>query len=217
MVTRVTARSARAIAAGRTLARVGGLAAFVAVCAMTLGACGDTLQNEPIGSASFESVMVNSRFPVYWAGVSFRGLEASNVREDPGGAVTVDYGNCLVGGQYTCVTPLQIVTSPDNSFVPGAGPGSSTVALRGLQAFASQGGQTLQVATGPVVVSVYAHTAALARAAMQAMAPLNQPGASEAPLAPASADTGIDRLPLRSQVPPGQLLPGSPSRAGPAS
>ena len=180
-------------------------------CALALSACGDTLQEQPIGASPFESVIVNSRFPVYWLGQGFQGLEATNVREDPGGAVTIDYGNCLVGGQYTCVTPLAIVTSPDNSFVPGGGE-ASTIAVRGIGAIAARGGATLTIATGPVVVSIYARSPSLARDAAQTMVPLNEPGRPEAPLSPAFADTGVDRVPLRSEVPPGQSVPRLPGQ-----
>jgi hypothetical protein len=183
--------------------------AALLVCALALCSCGDTLQNTPLGASPFESVIVNSRFPVYWLGLRFDGLQASNVREDPGGAVTIDYGNCLIGGQYTCVTPLTIVTSPDNSFVPGAG--AHRLLVRGLAATAVHGEATLAIRIGPVVVSVYARSASLARDAARTMGPLNEPGIPEAPLPPATADTGFDRLPLRSQVPHGQgvaHLPG---------
>ncbi len=182
-------------------------------CALLLSACGDTLQDEPIGAAPFEDVLVNSRFPVYWLGLRFDGLETSSVREDPGGAVTIDYGNCLVGGQYTCVTPLQVVTSPDNSFVPSDGAGAQAIAIRGLRAVSSQDGATLTLATGPVVVSIYGRGssqstgATLAWDAAQTMTPVNEPGLSQAPLPPPSANTGFDRLPLRSQLPPGQAVP----------
>jgi hypothetical protein len=177
------------------------------LCALVLSACANTVQDEPIGAAPFESVLVNSRFPVYWLGLRFERLEASSVREDPSGAVTIDYGDCVVGGQYTCVPTLQVVTSPDNSFIPGEGAASRVVPVRGAKALSIRGGQTLAVATGPVVVSVYAKTPALALAAMQTMTTLNLPGASGAPLAPPLADTGFDRLALRSQVPAGQSVP----------
>lgn len=185
-----------------------GVLSIVAVigCALVLGACGDTVQDQPIGAAPFEDVIVNSHVPVYWVGLHFHGLAATNVREDPGGAVTVDYGDCVIGGQYTCVTPLQIVTSPDNSFIPSA-PAKRPVTVRGLPAVMSPGGTTMSLATGPVVVSIYAQNAAVASAAAQAMAPLNEPGSSGAPLPAAIADTGFDRVPLHSQVPQGQSVP----------
>ena len=198
----------------RRLAPTAALPAIAAAisCALALSACGDTLQEQPIGASPFESVIVNSRFPVYWLGRGFQGLEATNVREDPGGAVTIDYGSCLIGGQYTCVTPLAIVTSPDNSFVPGGVGEASTIAVRGIGAIVAQGGATLTIATGPVVVSIYARSPSLARDAAQTMVPFNEPGRPDAPLPPAFADTGVDRVPLHSQVPPGQSVPRVPSR-----
>jgi hypothetical protein len=175
--------------------------------ALALGSCGDTLQDQPIGAAPLESVIVKSRFPVYWLGLSFSGLAITGVTIDPGSAVTISYGDCLVGGQYTCVAPLSIVTSPDNSFLPGGAASSSQIALRGVRASATHGGTALAIGTGGVVVSIYAHRPALALAAVRAMAPLNQAGSPEAPLPRPLPDTGFDRLPLPSQVPPGTSLP----------
>ena len=43
----------------------------------------------------------------------------------------MQYGNCLQGGQGVCVSPLKIVTSPDNSFLPGAPGAGRTTQVRG--------------------------------------------------------------------------------------
>lgn len=171
--------------------------------AALLAGCGDTLQDQPIGPAPFESVMVKSRFPVYWVGLRFSGLHATSVSTDPGGAVTIQYGDCLVGGQYTCVTPLEIVTSPDNSFLPGGSAASEPLTLRGVQAVSRQQGSAIALRTGGVVVSVYARHAALAHAAAQTMTPLNQAAQPGAPLPKPLPDTGFDRVPLTGQMPAG--------------
>ena len=42
-----------------------------------------------------------------------------SARTTPAARSRVQYGDCLQGGQGTCVPPLRIVTSPDNSFLPG--------------------------------------------------------------------------------------------------
>ena len=63
------------------------------------------------------------------------------------------------------------------------------------------------MATGAVVVSVYAERPALAREAATMMAPVNQLGAPLAPLPAAVPDTGFDRVPLPDQVPAGVSVP----------
>jgi hypothetical protein len=177
------------------------------LCCLALGACGDTLQDQPIGPAPLESVLVDSRFPVYWLGQQFDGMRITAVLIDPGGAVTLRYGDCLVGGQFTCVTPLSLVTSPDNGFVPGAGAANRTRLVRGAQALSTQGGRLLALRTGSVVVSVHAQRAPLALRAARLMAPLNKVGLPLQPLPAAAPDTGFDRLPLPSQLPPGTPIP----------
>jgi hypothetical protein len=183
------------------------LCAALVLCAATLDSCGDTLQDQPIGPAPLETVIVNSRFPVYWLGLQFRGMQITNVTIDPSGAVTIRYGDCVIGGQYTCVTPVSIVSSPDNSFIPGATAAARSMPLRGAIASLIQGGATLAIPTGGVVVSVYARNPELARAAATMMAPLNKLGLPQTLLPVAMPDTGFDRIPLSSEVPPGVSVP----------
>jgi hypothetical protein len=193
---------------GRHLIRLSISAGAFVACALALGACGtDTLQDQPIGAAPLESVMVKSHFPVYWLGLAFRGMRITTVSIDPGEAVTIRYGDCVLGGQYTCVTPVSIVSSPDNSFVPGAGATTATLSLRGATARLAQGGATLAIPTGTVIVSVYARDARLARQAASTMTPLNEAGLPQAPLPAALPDTGFDRIPLPGQVPSGVSVP----------
>ncbi|HEX4838736.1 MAG TPA: hypothetical protein VFV03_09470 [Solirubrobacteraceae bacterium] len=188
------------------------LLASLALCILALSACGDTLQDQPIGPAPLETVIVKSRFPVYWLGMSFHGMRITGVTIDPGGAVTIRYGDCLIGGQYTCVAPLSIVSSPDNSFVPG-GPGSTrSPRLRGASASSASDGAALAIPTGGVVVSVYARHPALAAAAAAIMAPVNKVGLPQEPLPAAVPDTGFDRVPLPSEIPPGASIPSTPGR-----
>jgi hypothetical protein len=181
-------------------------------CALALSCCGDTLQDKPIGPSALEKVIVKSRFPVYWLGTSFAGMSISSVIVDPGEAVTIRYGNCIVGGQYTCVTPLSIVTSPDNSFVPGGDAPGHALSIRGVRVRASQGARTLAIPTGAVVVSVYADRSALAGSAAYMMAPLNKVGLPLAPLPAALPNTGFDLLPLPGQVPAGVSIPRASSQ-----
>jgi hypothetical protein len=187
------------------------LAGVLAVCALALGSCGNTLQDEPIGPKPLETVMVESRFPVYWVGLKFDGIPISGVSTDPSDAVTIRYGDCVHGGQYTCVTPISIVTSPDNSFVPGGAASSPAPPTRGAKVSSARGGEVLAVATGVVVVSVYADRPSLAREALRMMAPVNEVGGPLESLPAALPDTGFDKVPLPSQVPPGVSVPQRPA------
>jgi len=151
--------------------------------------------------------MVKSHFPVYWLGLDFQNMQITSVSIDPGEAVTIRYGDCVLGGQYTCVTPVAIVSSPDNSFVPGRAAATRTASLRGVTASLARGGATLAIPTGPVVVSVYARNPVLARQAAGTMTPFNEIGLPQAPLPVALPDTGFDRVPLPGQVPAGVRVP----------
>ncbi len=178
-------------------------AAVLAVpCALCLGACGNTLQDQPIPHNSLESMLL-APYPVYWLGGAFHGLQITEASHDPGGAFTVQYGNCLEGGQSTCVPPLKVITSPDNGFVPGEG--SSTprtqTTVRGVRGYIAAGGQAISIPTGGVILDIYAHTPALALAAAQTAVPINSPGAPGGPLAGALPDTGFGERPLPSQTP----------------
>ncbi|HEX5308275.1 MAG TPA: hypothetical protein VFW38_04270 [Solirubrobacteraceae bacterium] len=181
--------------------------AVFALCALALAACGDTLQDQSIGPSPLESVIVKSRFPVYWLGKRFDGMRITGVLIDPGGAVTLRYGDCLVGGQFTCVTPLKLVSSPDNSFVPGEGAVGRIRLVRGADALSTQSGRTLAIRTGSVVVSLHANDAALALRAARLMAPVNKVGLPLQPLPAAAPDTRFDQIPLPSQLPPGTPIP----------
>jgi hypothetical protein len=181
------------------------------MCALALGSCGNTLQDEPIGPKPLETVMVQSHFPVYWAGLKFAGLPISGVSIDPSEAVSISYGDCVIGGQYTCVTPLAIVTSPDNSFIPGAAATTPAMPVRGARVSSARGGDTLVLATGAVVVSVYADRPSLAREALSMMAPVNEVGEPLEELPAALPNTGFDKTPLPSQVPRGVSVPRGPA------
>src|SRR5271169_1577263 len=92
--------------------------ALTAVCALSLCACAGTLQDRPIPHNILEG-LVAAPFPVYWLGRSFHGMAISEATHDPSASFSVQYGNCLEGGEGGCVPPVRVVTSPDNSFLPG--------------------------------------------------------------------------------------------------
>ena len=145
--------------------------------------------------------MVVTPFPVYWLGASFHGLQITEASHDPGGAFSIQYGNCLQGGQATCVTPLRIVTSPNNSFVPGGAAPGRVLSVRGVDARFAQAGRTIVIPTGPVVVAIFASDARVARAAAQTAVPINEVGFPGELLPPPFADTGFASKPLPDQSP----------------
>ncbi len=157
-----------------------------------------------------EPLVAQDEYPVYWLGATLQGLPIISVARDPGGAYTIKYGNCRQGGENVCITPLEIVTSPDNSFRPGGSTPQRAIVVRGVRSVAAQNGRTLVIPTGAVVVDIYADSAALAHAAAQTMVAINSPQLPGAPLPPARPVTGFAGKPLPSQQP-------SPSPSEPAT
>jgi hypothetical protein len=178
------------------------LASSLAVlCALGVCGCGNTLQVQPIPHNVLEGLVV-SQFPVYWLGRSFQGMEVTEAVHDPSGSYSVQYGNCLQGGEGTCLPPLRVVTSPDNSFLPGGSIARRKTSIRGVAALLEQSGKTVVLATAGVVVDVYATNPRTAAAAARTMVPINEPGAPEASLPAALPNTGFSETPLPRQVPP---------------
>lgn len=186
------------------------LAVYGAAAAIGLGACGDTLQTRPMRERDLAHAAEEPAFPVYWLGRSFQGMRITRLDRDPSGAYIVEYGNCAQGGQDNCVPPLRVVTSPDNSFVPGGLVKRTATSIRGRRASLVEGGRLLELATGTVVVSVFAQTPALARAAAQLMEPINQPGAPGTPLPAPLPDTHFDQIPIGEPLNADQPGAGNP-------
>jgi hypothetical protein len=183
---------------GGTSARL--LAIALGVGALALGGCGDTLQDRPIPHNTLEG-MILAPYPVYWAGHSFRGKQITEATHDPGGSYTLQYGDCVEGGQSTCVAALKVVTSPDNSFVAGGAAPELDTRVRGVAAVRTRNGQTIEIPTAGVVVGIYANSPTLAVAAAQTIVPINQIGAPGAPLPARLPDSGFGSTPLPSQMP----------------
>jgi hypothetical protein len=176
------------------------VAILAAACAIALGGCGDTLQVKPIPHNILEG-MIAAPYPVYWLGGSFQKLAVTEASHDPGGAFSVRYGNCLQGGQGTCTPPLRVVTSPDNSFLPGSRGPVSTGRVRGVTALVAEAGRTIVIPTGSVVVDIYASRASIARDAAAAIVPINAPGSPGQALPARRPDSGFGSTPLPSQLP----------------
>ena len=173
---------------------------LAALCALGICACANTLQVQPIPHQALEGLVVASS-PVYWLGGSFRGLAVSESSHDPSDAYSISYGNCIQGGQGYCVPPLRIVSSPDSSFVPGGSLRTRERRIRGVSAELAQGGKTILLATGAVVVDIYADNAALALAAARGLAPINAAGVPGEALPARQPSSGFEAHPLPTQVP----------------
>jgi hypothetical protein len=180
--------------------RTAGLASALTALALALGGCGSAAKLSPVSHSALEEMLVNP-FPVYWVGGSFHDLTISETFHDTSGAYSIQYGGCLEGGQGTCVAPLRIVTSADNSFVPGGGVAHQLLNIRGVQASLSQRQRTIVIPTGAVVVSIYARDGSLARAAANTIVPINEPGAPESELPAAEVDSDYAETPLPTQEP----------------
>jgi hypothetical protein len=186
------------------------LLALAALCVLALGGCGNTLQDQAVAPGALEPLVIQAEFPVYWLGGVFHRLAITSVARNPSGAYEIQYGNCSPGGENVCVTPLQVVTSPDNSFRPAGAVAHRIVPVRGVAALVAQGGDTIELATGGVVVDVYADSPTLAQAAAKTMVTINATDLPGAPLPAALPDTGFATKPLPSQQPPVM-----PARLGP--
>jgi hypothetical protein len=187
---------------------------LLGLAAATLSACGDTIQDQPIPRSALEPMVLQRSYPVYWLGGEFQRLAITEAAHDPSGAYTIHYGDCKEGGQYTCVSPLSIVTSPDNSFIPGGTGARATVDVRGVRAVLAEHGSTIVIPTGGVIVSIFASSATQAREAAQTMVPINRLGVPDQALALPLANTGFASEALRSQEPPVVRIPGVLSPRG---
>jgi hypothetical protein len=174
--------------------------ALALLVAGLLAGCGNTLQVQPIPHNELEGMIV-APFRVYWLGGSFKGLGVQQVSHDPGGAFSVQYGNCLTGGQGTCLPPLLVVTSPENTFVPGGSARTRGVQIRGLPALEAQSGRVVMIPTGNVMLDIYAANPSLALAAARNVVAINAPGGPGASLPAARHTEAFSNHPFGSQAP----------------
>ncbi len=175
---------------------------LLALCGLALSACANTLQDQPVAPSFLEPLVIEGEFPIYWLGGAFHRLPIISVAHDPGGAYSIKYGNCTRGGENVCVAPLEIVSSPDNSFRPGGSTPQRRVSVRGVASTVALGGETIVVPTGAAVVDIYANSPALARAAAETMVTINADQLPGAPLPRPLPNTGFAQKPLNSQRPP---------------
>jgi hypothetical protein len=169
--------------------------------ATAISGCASTIQDQPVSSSVLEQLVMIHEYPIYWLGVTFHGLAATNVLRDASGAFSVQYGDCVEGGQSTCVTPLSVVTSPDNGLHALDSAAHTTLEIRGVKGALARGAKAIEVATGGVVVDIYARGSTNVLAAARTMVPINRAGLPEAPLPSPFSDTGFASHPLKGQLP----------------
>lgn len=191
--------------------RAGAVAALAlaTICACLLAGCGGGVRYKTLDAGTLEPLVTVEHYPVFWLGGRFRGLPLTLVGADPSGAYEVQYGTCTTGGPETCISPVEVVSQPDNSFLPGAGARSGTASIRGVRAVFAQGGRVIEIPTGPVVVDVRAASSSLALAAARRMVPINELGSPEARLPAAQPSSGFAERPMEAQRP--QPVEGLPA------
>lgn len=191
-------------------------AALLALLAtLTLAGCGDTLQAKPVANVELEQLIEVQRYPVYWLGSNFEGLSLTSVNAEPSGAYALQYGTCFVGGQQACLTPLEVISTPYTSHLPGEDMlGAQKTSIRGARTLIVQHGQVLALATGRVVVEVRSLRRKLALSAAQTMVPINELGEPDANLPAVIPISASEREPLPEQRPhPLALLPPIPRKS----
>lgn len=207
-------RLARTLLRDRRLTAIALLGAILA-STLALAGCGDTLQDKPVANLELEALLEVQRYPVYWLGSRFDGLQLASAAADPSGAYALQYGNCFVGGQQACLTPLEVITTPETSHLFGEDMvGAEKTSIRGARTLIVQHGQVLAVATGRVVVEVRARKRKLALAAAGEMTPINQLGEPGQTLPAVIPISGSERNALPEQRPhPLALLPPIPRKS----
>jgi len=170
-----------------------------AVAAVGVAGCSTPLRIPPAPPNPLEALISIERYPVFWLGERFAGLPLSEVEEDIGGAVTLGYGACTRGGQYSCLLPLTVVTSPENSFLPHGTLPLERVSVRGITAYATSDRRIYELPTASVIVAIYAQTPSLAREAVIGLAALNGTVLPGEPLPPPQKSS-YAQTPLSSQL-----------------
>jgi hypothetical protein len=168
-------------------------------------------------------------YTVYWAGMRLDGIPLTQAdglaSYDSHYGVTLSYGNCVhksllaLGG---CTLPVRITTV---WYIPHSNVSFGRyryIRLHGVPALVTNGGEEIEIYTGPVAVDVIGATPKLTRDAANALRPFNrpqngswpaftppqyQPGVSYAQLGTEAGTTGNTGAPGGTIGPPGDLQP----------
>lgn len=189
------------------------------LCLLTAG-CG-TSQPKRIAVAELAEARAFPYFTVYWVGPSFAGrpLTAADgvqaYKQKAGDSVY--YGDCVSGngllGSAGCLLPLKVTSSiwALHSNVD-LGPQRNTI-IRGVPAAIFDGGRSIELYSGRLVIDLLSNDSAHAYAAAQLLRPLNAQGDDRGPLPPPVYCPILDgrRPPALHRLM--QRLPGSPCQA----
>jgi hypothetical protein len=174
------------------------LAAVATGLALLAGGC-STGPPQPLGASDLSSIQTFPFFKLYWAGQRFETLPVTAADGlkgyTNGSGEGIQYGGCGKGKGplHTggCSAPLQIVTVIYREHCNRPLGRQRNILLRGVPATVFDGGRSVEVYTGRVLVDVFADTAAHALHAAQALRPVNAPGSARGPLPPPAYHPGL--------------------------
>ncbi|MGI8801757.1 MAG: hypothetical protein ACR2KV_06230 [Solirubrobacteraceae bacterium] len=190
---------------------------LAAVLIIALAGC-STHPALPITSADLGLARQFDLFTFYWVGTDFHGIQltaADSKREyDASVGVRAYYGNCRKSPLVStsgCRLPLEIATvlyKPHSN--EGLGARQETL-IRGVPAEIYNDGSSIELYTGRLAIDIYAESPGLARAAAEALVPLNRAApatrALEPPRLPPGVDPRVEATADRLPVPPLQVAP----------
>lgn len=178
--------------------RPGAVLAMATALALLAGGC-STGPPRPLGAGDLSSIQTFPFFRLYWAGRVFENLPVTAADGLKGYSNSagegIQYGSCDKGNGplHTggCSAPLQIVTVIYREHCNRALGRQRNILIRGVPATVFDGGRSIEVYTGRVLVDVYSDTAAHALLAARALRPVNAPGSTYGPLPPPAYHPGL--------------------------
>jgi hypothetical protein len=181
-----------------TIRRLGRRALLIVLAGLLAGCT--THPAPPISDSDLQLSREFGLYTFYWVGRSFDGIDltAADAKRDYDATVgmRVYYGNCAKSSSILstsgCRLPLEIATvlyRPHSNV--GLGPLRETV-IRDAPAVVFNGGSSIEVYTGHLAIDINAENPRLARAAAEALVPLNRTGPHPRSLAPPKYIPGVD-------------------------
>jgi hypothetical protein len=183
-------RYARSIIGPRALrALVGG--ALAVALGVLAGGCG-TSRPAPVTVSELAEAQTFPYYPVYWVGPRLRSyaLAAVDGRKSYSASTGdgVYYGNCVPGKSsalngHGCELPLRVITTLYQLHANVAlGNPQRNVLLRGVPAIVYDGGDSIELYSGRLMIEVFSDGPAEALRAVSLLRPINAPGSAAGPL-----------------------------------
>jgi hypothetical protein len=178
--------------AKRTRRSLHAIALIVALLVAALASGCGTGHPAPITAGELAEAETFPYFRVYWVGRSFRGsaLAAADGQKGYIDRVgdSVYYGDCVkrkgIFGGGSCVLPLQVTTVIYRLHSNATLGKQRNIVVRGVPATVYDGGHSIELYTGRVAIDLFSDSFAHARAAAEALLPLNAPGSARGGLPP---------------------------------